>query len=523
MSPGVDPQVANFNPTAFGLENQQRQANLATTQQEQQLRQQDIGLRQQQVQEAQVKNQLAQRQLQDMQAIQNAYAQYDKSSPTADEDLDKNIMRNTSYAGYAGWKTQNLAWNKAYTEIDKDRIPVTEHHNSQINDVLQTYRDAITKNPAVTIQHWAQITAPALQQLGVNVDPTNPWVGAQLDGQIGLVEHHANTLANLKTVAETTEATQKGQQAAAEATKAEAELPGITAKGEIEQRQAAAMKDLNPQTLKSWVDAAVPPTGTTAALNARTQALASTAIASGEPLDKVTALIKDASDQIGRTETALRTEQAKAPTELAIAAENRRQQQLFQSYTQNNGEIDKLAVPVQQTERSIGDIRTLMAEGSPQAWANIPAKLLSLTVGGPGSGLRMNNAQLDRELGGAGKWVALQGRLQQWSLDPASASRIPDVQRKEIESIVNALDARVQEKLGVINKSRESLIGAPDVETHRRTVLKTNQDLQTIDNKAGQTKAKTYTQVDIDDAAKQYGLSKAQIEQTFQRKGWKRQ
>jgi hypothetical protein len=36
-------------------------------------------------------------------------------------------------------------------------------------------------------------------------------------------------------------------------------------------------------------------------------------------------------------------------------------------------------------------------------------------------------------------------------------------------------------------------------------------------------KAKTYTQVDIDDAAKQYGLSGAQIEKTFQQKGYKRQ
>lgn len=87
---------------------------------------------------------------------------------------------------------------------------------------------------------------------------------------------------------------------------------------DIKQRQAAAMQAMTPESIEATIDGVIPNSGDSAALNARTKAQAKQAIAMGLPMTAIQAVVKDASDQIGKTETAVRTAQATVPTKVAV-------------------------------------------------------------------------------------------------------------------------------------------------------------------------------------------------------------
>ncbi len=163
-------------------------------------------------------------------------------------------------------------------------------------------------------------------------------------------------------------------------------------------------------------------------------------------------------------------------------------QQIFQSYKLQNDELDKLGKPIDEVATKVGDLRDLIAtgdSGNPQAWANVPAKVLSLTAGGQGSGLRMSTALLDQELGGAGKWAQLQGAFQAWNPDPKNASKISDAQKTQFRAILNAAEKRVQARQDIVNQGRQDLIDAKDINGHRTVVLGTRTKLAAADRAAG--------------------------------------
>ena len=87
---------------------------------------------------------------------------------------------------------------------------------------------------------------------------------------------------------------------------------------DIHQRQADALKNMKPEDWDKQVDATIPNTGDSAALNSRTKALVKSALSLGMPASAIQAAVKDASDQLGRTETAVRTAQNTAPTKISI-------------------------------------------------------------------------------------------------------------------------------------------------------------------------------------------------------------
>jgi hypothetical protein len=89
----------------------------------------------------------------------------------------------------------------------------------------------------------------------------------------------------------------------------------------IKARQADAMASMKPADWDTYVDSVIPPGGDTAALNARTKAQVRGAIASGAPMTQVQAVVKDASDQIGRTETGVRTAKATLPIKVEVATQ----------------------------------------------------------------------------------------------------------------------------------------------------------------------------------------------------------
>ena len=256
---------------------------------------------------------------------------------------------------------------------------------------------------------------------------------------------------------------------------------------QIKLKQADFMQNLTPKSLSDLVDQTVPPTGSTAAANKQIKAEATAAVSMGGDANAIRAVIDKGVEAVRAQGLQVGAKQMEAGTQLSIAAQNRAAQQGFQSYTQNNSELDKIGNPIEQTAQKVADIKDLMAENSPQAWANIPAKVLSLTAGGTGSGLRMNQALLDKELGGAGKWAELQGKFQAWNPNSAKASEISDAQKAQFKSVVASLEKQIQARLDVVNGARTDLLGAGnDVNQHRKIVLGVHQKLQGLDQQAGQ-------------------------------------
>lgn len=99
---------------------------------------------------------------------------------------------------------------------------------------------------------------------------------------------------------------------------------------QIKKTQADAMADLDPAKIDGLVDSAIPPTSVTiggkpfdtSELNKRVKAQVQGALKLGLGMPAIQAAIKDAADQIGRTETGVRTAEATAPIKISVAAAN---------------------------------------------------------------------------------------------------------------------------------------------------------------------------------------------------------
>lgn len=85
-----------------------------------------------------------------------------------------------------------------------------------------------------------------------------------------------------------------------------------------DQQKTSLMMNMKPEDWNSGIDNVAPPTGDTAALNKRTKMLVQSAVRRGD-WAKADAAIKDAADQLGRTETGVRTAKATAPIKITVA------------------------------------------------------------------------------------------------------------------------------------------------------------------------------------------------------------
>jgi hypothetical protein len=107
-------------------------------------------------------------------------------------------------------------------------------------------------------------------------------------------------------------------------------------------------------------------------------------------------------------------------------------------------------------------------QNSPQADALIAPELLTVMAGGQGSGMRMNEAEIARIIGGRSKWESLKSSINQWSADPTKANSILPEQRNQIRSLIDAVNKKYQDRLDVVGDARYKLINATDPEEHKK-------------------------------------------------------
>ena len=105
-------------------------------------------------------------------------------------------------------------------------------------------------------------------------------------------------------------------EAANSTTRTNAELPGLQAKSDIEKASADALKNMTLNDWQNAVETTVP--DKTSALYQRTAGAVKLALSRGD-LKGAQAAIKDAGDQLGKTESAVATAKATAPIKIDVA------------------------------------------------------------------------------------------------------------------------------------------------------------------------------------------------------------
>lgn len=155
------------------------------------------------------------------------------------------------------------------------------------------------------------------------------------------------------------------------------------------------------------------------------------------------------------------------------------------SYQYNSGSLDKVGAPVDQAIQRMGRLRDTLAQGTPQADALVAPELLTVMAGGAGSGLRMNEAEISRIVGGRSNWESLKAAANKWSLDPKTANSITPDQRTQIHKLVEEVNKKLVAKQAVINEAHDSLLDSDDPKEHRRIVGDAKKKLDAVDQGQG--------------------------------------
>ena len=121
---------------------------------------------------------------------------------------------------------------------------------------------------------------------------------------------------------------------------------------------------------------------------------------------------------------------------------------------------------------------------NPQADALAAPEILTAMVGGQGSGLRMNDAEISRIIGGATKWTQLHTALNAWSTDPQHAS-FTDEQRRQMAEILAVGKTKLLAKQKIFEEANDALINSDDPKEHRRIMNDTRKKLDQIDAGGG--------------------------------------
>lgn len=151
------------------------------------------------------------------------------------------------------------------------------------------------------------------------------------------------------------------------------------------------------------------------------------------------------------------------------------------SFQYNNTALDKVSTPIDQLNQRMGRLQDSLNQNTPQADALIAPELLSVMSGGQGSGLRMNEAEISRIVGGRSKWESLKAAINQWSLDPKAALSITPEQRQEIRALAKTVQDKLIAKEKLIDDARNALIDSDDPKEHRKIVSDTKRKLDAID------------------------------------------
>src|ERR1051326_230465 len=116
---------------------------------------------------------------------------------------------------------------------------------------------------------------------------------------------------------------------------------------------------------------------------------------------------------------------------LLLSQQTRGDARTDKSYQFSVGELDKVGKPITDAVARFGRLQDTIPKKPPQADALVAPELLTVMAGGAGSGLRMNEAEISRVVGGRSNLESLKAALNKWSLNPSQALSNTAAQRSE--------------------------------------------------------------------------------------------
>jgi hypothetical protein len=123
-----------------------------------------------------------------------------------------------------------------------------------------------------------------------------------------------------------------------------------------------------------------------------------------------------------------------------------------------SGRIDSLSNPIKQRMTRLDTINDVLGQGTAAADAIAAPEFLSAVVGGMGSGLRMNEAEISRVVGGRDAWQSLKAALQK--VTPGSGQSLTPVQRQQMQAIASALQEKATQAVSDLDDARANLYNA---------------------------------------------------------------
>lgn len=193
------------------------------------------------------------------------------------------------------------------------------------------------------------------------------------------------------------------------------------------------------------------------------------------------------------------------------------------SFQYNQTALDKIRTPIDALSQRFSRLTDTLNQASPQADALVAPELLSVMAGGVGSGVRMNEPEISRIVGGRSKWQDLQAAIQKWSTDPKAARSITAEQDRQIRSLIQSVGQKVTAKQSALEDAQNDLLDSEDPKEHRKIVADARKKLDDIDAGEAETDSgrKTYTDAEVEAAVAAHpGMTAAQIEKGYKDKGY---
>ena len=148
------------------------------------------------------------------------------------------------------------------------------------------------------------------------------------------------------------------------------------------------------------------------------------------------------------------------------------------SYRLESSRIDRISKPFEDRVNRLQAIKDSLDQNSPQADSLIAPELLTAMAGGIGSGLRMNEAEISRIIGGRNAWEDLKSRVLRWQADPTKPFLVTDEQRQQINKLLTTTTKRLKGKQAAIDAARQKIIDSKDPVEHRKATLELQRKLE---------------------------------------------
>ena len=175
--------------------------------------------------------------------------------------------------------------------------------------------------------------------------------------------------------------------------------------------------------------------------------------------------------------------------------EERNAKMVEESYGRNTSLIEKQRQPIDAQVQRLGRVNDTINQGSPQADSLIAPELLSVMAGGQGSGLRMNEAEISRIVGGRNNWQDLKAKLMAWQADPTKPFSFTTEQRAQTRALLGVVTQKLNQKEDLLNSAQQTVATSQDPLEHRQAVANLQQQLTAIDNPPQEAAQKPQTPV----------------------------